>query len=170
MRRTWSTSCSRWRAWTTATRRVASRWTWPRSAQQELALLAPRALAQGLDLGLDAPDALVHPVEPAALRSILHNLVGNAIAYVPRGGSVTVSLARVDGALRLRVTDDGPGIDVALREAVFDRFVRGAGHDVAGSGLGLAIVRQAARRAGGDVVLRDGPGGRGCEFDIRLPP
>ena len=62
----------------------------------------------------------------------------------------------------------GPGIAPELRATVFDRFVRGAGHDVAGSGLGLAIVRQAARRSGGDVVLRDGPHGRGCHFEVRL--
>ena len=70
----------------------------------------------------------------------------------------------------------GPGIAPELRATVFDRFVRGTGHDVAGSGsgsgsgsgLGLAIVRQAARRSGGDVVLRDGPHGRGCHFEVRL--
>ena len=137
-------------------------------AQQELALLFPRALAQGLELGLEAPESLRFAVEPAAFRSILHNLVVNAIHYVPRGGQVVVSLALEASALLLRVVDDGPGIAPALRASVFDRFVRGTGHDVAGSGLGLAIVRQAARRAGGDVSLHDGPGGRGCAFEVRL--
>jgi signal transduction histidine kinase len=137
-------------------------------AQQELALLAPRALAAGLELGLDAPEALVAEVEPAAFRSILRNLVVNAIHYVPAGGQVAVSVVATAGGLVLRVVDDGPGIAAALRATVFDRFVRGTGHDVAGSGLGLAIVRQAARRAGGDVVLHDGPDGRGCAFEVTL--
>ncbi len=137
-------------------------------AQQELALLAPRALARGLELSLDAPAPLRFPVEPAAFRSILHNLVVNAIHYVPPGGQVGVSLAATAGALVPRVVDDGPGMAPALRATVFDRFVRGTGHDVAGSGLGLAIVRQAARRSGGDAVLRDGPGGRGCAFEVTL--
>jgi signal transduction histidine kinase len=137
-------------------------------AQQELALLVPRALAKGLELGLDAPESLAAAVEPAAFRSILHNLVVNAIHYVPAGGQVEVALAAHAAGLVLRVTDDGPGIAPGLRATVFDRFVRGAGHDVAGSGLGLAIVRQAARRMGGDVVLRDGPHGRGCLFEVTL--
>ncbi len=142
-------------------------------AQQELALLAPRALAAGLDLGLDAPESLVHAVEGVAFRSILVNLVVNAILYVPRGGQVTVSLARpgadAGAPLTLRVVDDGPGIAPAARATVFERFVRGTGHDAPGSGLGLAIVAQAARRAGGEVVLFDGPGGRGCEFVVTFP-
>ena len=137
--------------------------------QQELALLAPRALAAGLDLGLDAPESLVHPVELVAFRSILVNLVVNAILYVPRGGRVTVSLAREDESLVLRVADDGPGIAPAARATVFERFVRGPCHDAPGSGLGLAIVRQAARRSGGYVTLGDGPGGRGCEFVVAFP-
>jgi len=138
-------------------------------AQQELALLAPRALAAGVDLGLEAPERLVHAVEPGAFRSILVNLAVNAILYVPRGGLATVALARDGAALVLRVADDGPGIAPEARAGVFERFVRGGGHDVAGSGLGLAIVRQAARRGGGDVTLREGPGGRGCEFVVVFP-
>ena len=136
--------------------------------QQELALLVPRALAKGIDLGLDAPESLTAAIEAAAFRSILHNLVVNAIHYMPGGGHVEVSLATTAAGLVLRVADDGPGIAPDLRPTVFDRFVRGAGHDVAGSGPGLAIVRQAARRSGGDVVLRDGPHGRGCLFEVTL--
>ena len=138
-------------------------------AQEELALLVPRALAGGLELSLDGPESLHHPVEVTALRSILHNLVVNAIHYVPRGGQVVVSLAQASHALVLRVADDGPGIAPEARATVFDRFVRGSGHAVAGSGLGLAIVRQAARRSGGDVALRDPASGTGCVFEVTLP-
>ena len=87
---------------------------------------------------------------------------------MPAGGQVEVVLSATAAGLVLRVADDDPGIAPALRATVFDRFVRGADHDVAGSGLGLAIVRQAARRSGGDVVLRDGPGGRGSTFEVTL--
>ena len=60
----------------------------------------------------------------------------------------------------LQVEDDGPGIAVPERDAVFGRFYRGAaseGHD--GSGLGLAIVREIARLHGGTVALSETPGG-----------
>ncbi len=144
--------------------------------QQELAQLAPRAIAAGLELDLDAPETLAFPVEAVALRSIVRNLAVNAILYVPHGGRVRVSLEAGEagdighGGLRLAVADDGPGIAPAERALVFERFMRGAGHDVAGSGLGLAIVRQAARRMGGEVALHDGLDGRGCRFEVRLPP
>jgi signal transduction histidine kinase len=137
-------------------------------AQQELAQLAPRAIADGLELDLDAPESLKVAVEPLALRTILRNLVGNALQYVPRGGRVQVSLAAWHDGLRLVVVDDGPGIALEDRERVFERFVRGSACDVPGSGLGLAIVRQAARRAGGSVVLSTGLKGRGCRFEVHL--
>ena len=143
-----------------------------RLTQQEVALLAPRAIERGLELSLDAPDALSWAIELAAFRAILQNLVGNAIRYVPAGGQVAIGLAVDGGSLVLSVQDDGPGIEESQREHVFERFVRGNGHDVAGSGLGLAIVRQATLALGGGVRLVDGlrnaGGGHGCRFEVRL--
>ena len=52
---------------------------------------------------------------------------------------------------------------------MFERFWRGAGHDLPGTGLGLAIVRQAARRLGASVQLGEGLDGRGACFELRLP-
>ncbi len=137
--------------------------------RNELALLAPAAMARALELGLDGPDVLMHPVEAHALRSILHNLVGNAIRYVQAGGHVTVELGARDGVLTLVVDDDGPGIAQAQRDLVFERFYRGMNQDAHGSGLGLAIVRQACARLGGSVVLAEGAGGTGCRFVVTLP-
>jgi two-component system sensor histidine kinase QseC len=137
--------------------------------RNELALLAPAAFARRLDLSLDAPDVLLHAVEAHALRSILHNLVGNALRYVQEGGQVCIALAARDGALTLVVEDNGPGIAPDQRERVFERFYRGAQQDAHGSGLGLAIARQAAARLGGTVVLESGAGGVGCRFIVSLP-
>jgi signal transduction histidine kinase len=138
--------------------------------QEELALLAPQALARGLDLSLEAPDELPWAIELGAFRAILQNLVGNAVRYVQQGGRVVVGLAAIEDRMHLSVADDGPGIDAAQRERVFERFVRGAEHDVPGSGLGLAIVRQAAARSGATVQLVDGlphgEGRRGCRFQV----
>ena len=143
-----------------------------RLAEEELAVLEPQAFARGLELGLEAPDTLMWPMPLGAFRAILQNLVGNAVRYVQAGGHVAVALEVEGETLRLSVMDDGPGIPAALRATVFDRFVRGAGHDVAGSGLGLAIVRQAAARLHGRVRLVDGMantvGGFGCCFEVSL--
>lgn len=141
-----------------------------RVAQEELAVLEPQAFARDLELSLEAPDTLTWPMPLGAFRAILQNLVGNAVRYVQAGGHVTVALDVEGETLHLSVTDDGPGIPAALSATVFDRFVRGAGHDLPGSGLGLAIVRQAAARAGGTVQLLDGlpgsAGAPGCRFEV----
>lgn len=138
--------------------------------EQALAQRAPRALAQGLDLSLDAPPALPAQLDRTAFESVLNNLVDNALRYVPRGGCIAVALEAGPAGIRLAVADDGPGIPPAQRNAAFDRFWRGAaGSDVAGTGLGLAIVKRAAARLGGHVGIEDGLGGRGCCFVLTLP-
>ncbi len=141
--------------------------------RQLMAQAAPTALARGMDLSLDAPDHLVATVDEAAIESIVHNLVDNAVRYANPGGNVAVSLQACAGRLMLNVQDDGPGITPADEPHLFDRFWRGAGHDTPGSGLGLAIVQQAARRMGGTVALQNGlpraDGGSGAGFGVSLP-
>ena len=123
------------------------------------------AHARGIDLGAE-----IDPLEPGAaevpgdtqhLRMLLDNLVGNALQYTPRGGKVDVALRVVQSLLVLEVADSGPGIALAERERVFDRFFRGStSHETdgatAGTGLGLAIVREVAERHGASIVLLDG--------------
>ena len=67
-----------------------------------------------------------------------------------------------EGAVTLSVADDGPGIADNAHSLVFDRFYRGAGHEMPGTGLGLTIVKQAAARMGGKVEITQGLDGRGC--------
>jgi two-component system sensor histidine kinase QseC len=137
--------------------------------RHELASLAPAALNRGVDLSLEAPEALMHAQDAHALQSIVRNLVSNAIGYIDSGGPVLVSLAGQGGTLELTVADDGPGIAAAEQPHIFERFRRGAGQQSAGSGLGLAIVRQAAARVNGTVRLGPGLAGKGCCFVVELP-
>lgn len=134
-----------------------------------LALQADRAAAQATELELQGPDQLPLQSDPRALRSILDNLVDNALRYGGPGGVVAVTVAVEASGHRavLRVADAGPGIPAADAEQVFERFWRGSGHTEAGTGLGLAIARGAARALGGDVRLR--PGGPGACFELSLP-
>lgn len=139
-------------------------------ARQLLAQVAPRAMARGIDLDLEAPDSLVVDIEVPAFQSILENLVDNAIRYAHDGTRIAVTLRSDEaGALRLSVEDDGPGIAESERERVFERFHRGTGHESPGSGLGLAIVKQAAHRNGGRVDLTPGLSRRGAGFHVWLP-
>jgi two-component system sensor histidine kinase QseC len=136
--------------------------------RQDLAQRAPLALAKKISLSLDAPDTLMANLEPQVFRSVLHNLVDNALRYVHEGGRVAVSLGHSAGGMTLSVEDDGPGIAPELHEQVFERFYRCAGHDASGAGLGLAIARQAAARLRGTLHLSAGPDGRGCLFALTI--
>jgi two-component system sensor histidine kinase QseC len=139
------------------------------AVREKLMQSALPALSRHIELSLDAPESLPLEIELPMFRSILDNLLDNALRYVPAGGHVHVDLQAAGGWLSLRVADDGPGIPPDERERVFDRFYRVPGQDIPGSGLGLAIARQAATQLGGSLALGPGLEGRGCGFDVRLP-
>ncbi len=147
----------------------------------------PLARAKNQDLGWDDirgedapegvdPAAPAAPVraEPAELHEALANLVHNAIHHTPAHGSITVAV-RIEGdSVVAEVSDNGPGIAPARREAAFERFGRGAPEAAGaprGAGLGLAIARAYARRNGGDIVLADAAaaGGTGLRARLLLP-
>ncbi len=137
--------------------------------RQVVADLLPQAQAKRIDLGLapgaNEPLQVQVQGQPAALHTLLRNLLDNAIKYTPEGGQVDISLALRDRAPCLFVEDSGPGLPDAERERVFDRFYRVAGNAAQGSGLGLAIVRTIAASHGATVTLDRSPrlGGLRCE-------
>jgi signal transduction histidine kinase len=137
--------------------------------EQALATASETAAARGLELSLDAPETLMAVLPVAAWQSVLHNLLDNALRYVPAGGRIEVTLKEDDTGLVLRVADDGYGLPPEWRERAFDRFWRAPDQQVSGSGLGLAIVQQAARRLSGQVDVEDGLAGRGIAFVLCLP-
>jgi two-component system OmpR family sensor kinase len=91
--------------------------------------------------------------DPVSLRTLLSNLVDNAVRYTPGGGEVVVSVASRPGVAIVEVADSGPGIPREERSRVFDRFYRRPGLEPAGTGLGLAIVKAIADRHGLRIVL-----------------
>jgi two-component system OmpR family sensor kinase len=107
--------------------------------------------------------------DEALLRRMFSNLLGNALTYTPRGGSVDVSLARAADGVVLRVADTGPGIPAEDRERVFERFVRlDPARAAGGAGLGLAIARWVAEAHGGGVRII-ASGSDGSTFAATLP-
>ena len=133
---------------------------------------ANAAIAQErqIDLGLAHrdPNATVTG-EREPLRTLLTNLVVNALHYTPQAGRIDVSVSRTANAVTLDVVDNGPGIPADERERVFDRFYRGGNADVPGSGLGLSIVRSIAERHRAGIELSDGPGGKGLRARVIFP-
>ena len=137
--------------------------------RQELGHFVPAAMTRSIEISLEAPDKLVLPLEVHPFQSVLQNLIDNAIRYGRDGGRIVVELHCGESAVTLSVADDGPGIADNAHSLVFDRFYRGAGHDVPGTGLGLTIVKQAAARMGGKVGIAQGLDGRGCCFTVDIP-
>lgn len=127
-----------------------------------------QAASRDIDLGFELEAAPVQG-DRFLLRDLVDNLVDNALRYTPRGGRVTVSCGRDGEETLLRVEDNGPGIPAAMREQVFERFVRlDEGGSTLGSGLGLAIVRDIADLHGAAVKLGTAPGG-GAVFTVAFP-
>jgi len=104
------------------------------------------------------------------LRTLLDNLVSNAVKHSPEGGTVTIGVSQSGGAACVDVIDRGPGIAQENREKVFDWFFRGArapGERIQGSGLGLAITQELVRAHDGTIELVDASAG--AHFRVRLP-
>ena len=107
----------------------------------------------------------------AILRQILINLLDNAIKYSPPGGVVSVQVAFENSAVSIEVKDQGPGIPLAHRERIFDRFYRvdeARSRDAGGAGLGLALAKWGAEAHGGRLEMACPPDG-GCVFTLSLP-
>lgn len=105
------------------------------------------------------------------LVTALANLVSNAIAYSPRGTSVSVSRRRRGDNIEISVTDRGIGIDKDDQERVFERFFRvdkARSRATGGTGLGLAIVKHVAANHNGAIRLWSQPG-TGSTFTLSIP-
>lgn len=136
-------------------------------AAAEYTLLAE---SRGIDLGLgESVAGAAANGDAEALRTLIANLVENAIRYTPGPGRVDIAVAIDGGWPLLTVSDSGPGIPAEEREKVFDRFYRRTETAEPGSGLGLAIVRAIADRHGAVIELGDSPLG-GLLVGVRFPP
>ena len=123
-----------------------------------------------LNLDLDV-DSLTVIADHDRLRTVIDNLVSNAVKFTPPGGRINILCRRNQGGWFLDVADSGPGIPQEDRDKVFLPFYQGRlsspGH-VKGTGLGLSIAREIALAHGGDLSLVDG-GPSGCRFRLTLP-
>jgi len=133
------------------------------------------AQAKDLRLVVEAQSTMVE-ADPDKLRSIIDNLVSNAVKFTPPGGVITVTARAVSGEAIIEVQDTGPGVPAEERESIFNLFFRGRRPEtttasgtvrVKGSGLGLAIARELVEAHGGHIVVV--AGGTGGHFRVTLP-
>ena len=118
-------------------------------AREAVMELAPLIAAKRLDFALEGPDTLWAPGDAALLGELMRNLLANAIHHTPVHGRLGVLLRDSTGRREVLVWDEGPGIDDAVRQRLFQPFSAGQG----GVGLGLSICRQIAEAMGAQVTL-----------------
>jgi signal transduction histidine kinase len=108
---------------------------------------------------------------PERLQRVLFNLLENAVAHAPVGGSVTLTVDGADGLVRFEISDTGAGIAIDDAPRVFDRFYRGgddAARPIGGAGLGLAIARAIVEAHGGRIWVAN-PGDPGARMAFTVP-
>lgn len=134
-------------------------------------LLSRRAHEKGIEIGAtvaaSVPGLMVF--DAARLRQVLFNVIGNAVKFTETGG-VLVSADIVEGAVRIRIDDSGPGMSADEVERVFEEFEQ-AGNALQrakGTGLGLAISRRILEAFGGSLTASS-TAGKGSRFEVRFP-
>ena len=135
--------------------------------------LRPAAEAKEIrvQLRLDSPAGQVSG-DPDRLQQVAWNLISNAIKFTPKGGSMVISLERVESHVEVTVSDTGKGIAPEFLPHVFDRFRQADATTTrafGGLGLGLAIVRQLVELHGGTVRVDSEGEGLGATFTVSLP-
>lgn len=115
---------------------------------------------------------VIASVDAARIGQVLANVLNNACAVTPAGGTVRVAVSRSLSDAQVTVSDEGPGVPPQDRERIFGRLVRlDTARNGDGAGLGLTIARGIARAHGGDLTCgpTPPPSGRGAVFVLRLP-
>lgn len=122
---------------------------------EEVALLTPMALQKNIELSVVNEETLMIRAEDTALRLLARNLLTNAINYTQHGGEIEVQLSTIDGKACLIIRDNGPGIPVAERDLVLQRFYRVENHEQPGCGIGLSIVMRVVELLNASLHMED---------------
>ena len=137
-----------------------------------LGLTTEWARKEKIEIRLECPAGIgVVEADEQRLKQVLLNLIRNAIAYTPPGGTIVLTARRKDGFVDLGVSDTGPGIAPEDQARVFEPFERvqnGAVTKNRGVGLGLTLVRDIIEMHGGNVTM-ESTGGKGTTVTLKLP-
>lgn len=115
----------------------------------------------------DVKDTPQLKIDPDQMQQVFLNLILNARDAMPDGGSLDISIGRVDGHVEMRFADTGQGIDAEVRDKVFDPFFSTKG-PTKGTGLGLSICYSIIKDHGGTIEI-DSVKDKGTQFIIRMP-
>jgi heavy metal sensor kinase len=127
------------------------------------------ATERGVTIRSGASPDIPYRGDEDLLRRLVLNVLQNAVQHTPAGGSVAVDIRQEPEAVRIRVTDEGPGIPPVDQQRIFDRFVQlDAARRSQGTGLGLPIARWIAEAHRGTLILEQS-GPNGTTFCVSLP-
>jgi signal transduction histidine kinase len=153
-----------------------SRFDLTRLAQESAGESMSQAQAKNQELSVEVEDDAAVTGDEVALRTLIRNLLDNAIRYTEPAGHIALAVRTeivADGRrwVVLSVKDDGAGIPLAEQRRIFERFYRvdkDRSRETGGTGLGLSIVRHVAERHGGRVEVASTVG-LGSTFTVRIP-
>ncbi len=134
----------------------------------EVALLAPQAEEKHIVISSSHDEQVMANVDETSIRLLIRNLLSNAINYTPVGGTISLSLHQDQADSVLTIVDNGPGIPVAERERVFDRFYRLQNHEESGCGIGLSIVKHVVELHNAAIILEEPESGTGLKVTVTL--
>jgi two-component system, sensor histidine kinase and response regulator len=142
-----------------------------REVDQSLELLKANATQKNIVLENKAPFDIYVNADSLILRSILQNLVTNAIKFTPQGGLISVTAQRIDKMVEVCITDTGIGMEADIRENLFTNSnsasVSGTNNEK-GSGLGLILVKDFVTRHGGTIRV-ESEMGKGTSIIFTVP-
>jgi len=127
---------------------------------------AGEAEAQSVVMKIDVPENIELPLERARIERVFMNLIDNALAAMPDGGSLRISAETQASAVVIQVRDTGPGIAPDIRSRLFQPFVSAGKKN--GVGLGLALSHQTVLDHGGELWV-DSQTVKGACFFLKLP-
>jgi signal transduction histidine kinase len=119
----------------------------------------------GIQILLDAPEAIKAPMMRFRMERVFVNLIANSVEAMPSGGTVHIAIRKAGGFIQVEFEDSGPGIPQQIRDRLFEPFVTAGKEN--GLGLGLAYCRQTVLEHGGEIWSE--LVGAGARFVIRLP-
>ncbi len=137
-------------------------------AAEAVALVQPVADLRAITITVEPVKSCPAAGEARAVVQVLVNILGNAVRHSPEGGTVSVTFEQGPDACKVTIADEGPGIDRADQQRIFERYER-VGTAPDGSGLGLAISQRLAHSMGGEIEL-ESDAGEGARFTLILPP
>lgn len=129
----------------------------------------PDADVKGVRLGITGtPPGASVLADHERIGHVFSNLIGNAVRHTPRGGTIELGAASMNGSVRFTVSDTGTGIPKEYLERIFEKFFQVPSEGPKGTGLGLYIAKEIVRAHGGEIGVLSTPG-QGSTFWFTLP-